>query len=183
MAVLRRPVDLRSWNSLVRLGLIHIISADSPVSHASVPETLLLDLERLFRLQNEFGRIIVLAACLLVLQQSSISQGKWHLPFAALRLPLLCGLSSMLTQNTQVALRECCFLGWICQDKSTAQARHTFVFKRTIKSSTIVTCLFRSSARTSRNCKTADLSSAGRPIDPLTWFSGCACGAGWWRYL
>jgi hypothetical protein len=70
-ANLVRPVKIRSWNSLVRLGLVQLISADTPVSPTAVPETLLLDLERLFRLQNEFGRIIVLAACLLVLQQVS----------------------------------------------------------------------------------------------------------------
>lgn len=92
MAVLQRPVNLRSWNTLVRLGLIHVISADIPVSQASVPETLLLDLERLFRLQNEFGRIIVLAACLLVLQQSSIPQGKWHASFRAPQSFLLCSV-------------------------------------------------------------------------------------------
>lgn len=54
---------------MVRLGLVQIISADTPVTGVSVPETLLLDLERLFRLQNEFGRIVVLAACLLILRQ------------------------------------------------------------------------------------------------------------------
>jgi hypothetical protein len=70
-ATLTRPAGARSWRGLVRLGLVQLASADTPANPATLPETLSLDAERLLRIQNEYGQIVVLVACLLLLQQAA----------------------------------------------------------------------------------------------------------------
>lgn len=55
----------------MRLGLVGLVSGETPVGPSNAPETLGLDLARLHAAQNAFQQLIVLAACLLLIQQAS----------------------------------------------------------------------------------------------------------------
>ncbi|KAK9816195.1 hypothetical protein WJX74_000320, partial [Apatococcus lobatus] len=70
-ATLLAPVQPRSWRGVVRLGLVGLVSGETPVGPSNAPETLGLDLARLHAAQNSFQQLIVLAACLLLIQQAS----------------------------------------------------------------------------------------------------------------
>ena len=59
--------SMRCWRGLVRVGLVHLISGDGAIASMSVPETLLRDVPRLFALQNDFQKCMVLAVCLTVI--------------------------------------------------------------------------------------------------------------------
>ncbi|KAL0028624.1 hypothetical protein WJX79_006167 [Trebouxia sp. C0005] len=73
-AQLVHPVKAESWRGIVRLGLVHLISGEIPVEKAALAETLRLDAQRLHLAQNDFQQLVVLAACMLLLQQSLASQ-------------------------------------------------------------------------------------------------------------
>ena len=69
-AQLVHPVRAESWRGIVRLGLVHLISGEIPVEKTALAETLRLDAQRLHLAQNDFQQLVVLAACMLLLQQS-----------------------------------------------------------------------------------------------------------------
>ena len=73
-AQLVHPVKPDSWRGVVRLGLVHLISGEIPVEKTALAETLRLDAQRLHLAQNDFQQVVVLAACLLLLQQSWAAQ-------------------------------------------------------------------------------------------------------------
>lgn len=73
-AQLVHPVKAESWRGIVRLGLIHLISGEIPVEKTALAETLRLDAQRLHLAQNDFQQLVVLAACMLLLQQSLAGQ-------------------------------------------------------------------------------------------------------------
>lgn len=58
----------------MRLGLVHLIQGEIPVGKTALAETLRLDAQRLHLAQNDFQQLVVLAACMLLLQQSLAGQ-------------------------------------------------------------------------------------------------------------
>lgn len=73
-ADLVHPVAPDSWRGTVRLGLVHLIAGEIPVERTALAETLRLDAQRLHAAQNEMQQLVVLAACMLLLQQSVAGQ-------------------------------------------------------------------------------------------------------------
>ena len=73
-AQLVHPVKADSWRGIVRLGLVQLIQGEIPVEKTALAETLRLDAQRLHLAQNAFQQLVVLAACMLLLQQSLASQ-------------------------------------------------------------------------------------------------------------
>ena len=73
-AQLVHPVRAESWRGIVRLGLVHLISGEIPVEKTALAETLRLDAQRLHMAQNDFQQLVVLAACMLLLQLSPAGQ-------------------------------------------------------------------------------------------------------------
>ena len=73
-AQLIHPVKADSWRGVVRLGLVHLIQGEIPVEKTALAETLRLDAQRLHLAQNDFQQLVVLAACMLLLQQSLAGQ-------------------------------------------------------------------------------------------------------------
>jgi hypothetical protein len=59
-------VQPTSWQGLLRIGLLQIARHREPVNVDSLPETLTLDASRLFQCQELFQRLLVTAACLLL---------------------------------------------------------------------------------------------------------------------
>lgn len=62
--------SMRCWRGLVRVGLVHLISGDGAIGSMNVPETLLRDVPRLFALQNDFQKCLVLVICLTIIDPS-----------------------------------------------------------------------------------------------------------------
>ena len=73
-AQLVHPVRADSWRGAVRLGLVSLIQGEIPVEKTALAETLRLDAQRLHLAQNDFQQLVVLAACMLLLQQSLAAQ-------------------------------------------------------------------------------------------------------------
>lgn len=73
-AQLLHPVAPDSWRGIVRLGLVHLVAGEIPVERTALAETLRLDAQRLHSAQNEMQQLVVLAACMLLLQQSVAGQ-------------------------------------------------------------------------------------------------------------
>lgn len=71
---LLHPVAPDSWRGIVRLGLVHLVAGEIPVERTALAETLRLDAQRLHSAQNEVQQLVVLAACMLLLQQSVAGQ-------------------------------------------------------------------------------------------------------------
>ena len=69
-ADLVHPVLPGSWRGIVRQGLAAVAGQEAPAQVGSVAETLALDVPRLHRAQNDFQRLVVLAACLLLAAQA-----------------------------------------------------------------------------------------------------------------
>lgn len=82
-AALVAPVAPGSWRGVVRLGLVDLVAAEAPVDGGAggpgeglgaraggLPETLARDAGRLAGAQHEFQRLLVTAACLLVVRQA-----------------------------------------------------------------------------------------------------------------
>lgn len=80
------PAAARSWQGLVRLGLVQLVSSDVPISPATVVETLRLDAARLHDAQNNFQQLVVLAACLLLVLQSHAAPAALDVAAAKRRL-------------------------------------------------------------------------------------------------
>jgi hypothetical protein len=57
----QRALDWRSVRTLVPLGVLKLVSGVTPVTEESVPETMVLNAQRLRSAQNEYQRILVLA--------------------------------------------------------------------------------------------------------------------------
>ena len=55
---------------IVRQGLAAVAGQEAPAQVGTVAETLALDVPRLHRAQNDFQRLVVLAACLLLTAQA-----------------------------------------------------------------------------------------------------------------
>jgi hypothetical protein len=66
---LQRPVAPRSWQGLVRRGLVQLVAGEGAVTVLALPETLQRDAGRLFAAQNDFQRVLVLTTCLLAIAQ------------------------------------------------------------------------------------------------------------------
>lgn len=73
-ARLIHPVTAESWRGTVRLGLVHLVAGEIPVERTALAETLRLDAQKLHSAQNELQQLVVLAACMLLLQQSVAGQ-------------------------------------------------------------------------------------------------------------
>ena len=84
-ATLVAPVSPGSWRGVVRLGLVELVAAEAPVDAGAkgpgeglgpraggLPETLRRDVGRLAAAQHEFQRLLVTAACLLVVRQARV---------------------------------------------------------------------------------------------------------------
>ena len=69
-AELVHPVLPGSWRGIVRQGLAAVAGQEAPAQVGTVAETLALDVPRLHRAQNDFQRLVVLAACLLLTAQA-----------------------------------------------------------------------------------------------------------------
>lgn len=69
-AELVHPVSPGSWRGIVRQGLAAVAGQEAPAQVGTVAETLALDVPRLHRAQNDFQRLVVLAACLLLTAQA-----------------------------------------------------------------------------------------------------------------
>ena len=63
------PVAPRTWRGIVRLGLVSLVAGEAPAVAGALAETLRLDGPALHAAQNAFQRLVVLAACLLLLHQ------------------------------------------------------------------------------------------------------------------
>jgi hypothetical protein len=59
-------VEPTSWEGLLRVGLLQIARRRAAVSTETLPETLVWDTARLFHAQELFQRLLVVAACLLL---------------------------------------------------------------------------------------------------------------------
>ena len=70
------PASVRSWQGLVRLGLLHAAAASEPVDPAAAAETLACDLGRLRAAQTAFQQLVVLAACSLLLHRTAAARGR-----------------------------------------------------------------------------------------------------------
>ena len=70
------PASVRSWQGLVRLGLLSIAAGSEPVDPTAAPETLAFDLGRLRDAQTAFQQLIVLAACSLLLHRTAAGRGR-----------------------------------------------------------------------------------------------------------
>ena len=57
----RRVLDWRSFQTLVHLGVLRLVSGVTPVTEEALPETMVLNVHRLRAAQNEYQRIVVLA--------------------------------------------------------------------------------------------------------------------------
>lgn len=68
-APLRGVAQLHSWQALLRVGLIEAAAEPNPAPPEQLPETLVLDAQRLFHAQNDLQRALVLACCMLLLGQ------------------------------------------------------------------------------------------------------------------
>lgn len=62
--------SIASWRGLVRVGLVHLISGDGVIGSLSVPETLTRDFHRLFEMKNEFQKCVIIAMCMIVMENS-----------------------------------------------------------------------------------------------------------------
>ncbi|KAK9841976.1 hypothetical protein WJX81_002286 [Elliptochloris bilobata] len=82
-ATLTAPVSPGSWRGVVRLGLVELVASEAPVDAGvagsgeglrgragSLSETLRRDARRLAAAQHDFQRLLVTAACLLVVRQA-----------------------------------------------------------------------------------------------------------------
>ncbi|GAX81364.1 hypothetical protein CEUSTIGMA_g8795.t1 [Chlamydomonas eustigma] len=63
------PVPMSSMSGVVRAGLISLVSGGKPAAGPALPELLMLDVERLHGLQNQFQSLVVMAASFLLVQQ------------------------------------------------------------------------------------------------------------------
>ena len=68
--------SVRSWQGLLRLGLLHAAAASAPVDPAATAETLACDLGRLRAAQTAFQQLVVLAACSLLLHRTAAARGR-----------------------------------------------------------------------------------------------------------
>ncbi|KAL4439722.1 hypothetical protein ABPG75_002723 [Micractinium tetrahymenae] len=73
---LQAPVDHRSWQGLVRLGLVQLVSGEGTIGRLPLPELLRLDASRLHAAQGDFQRLLVLTTCLLLVRQGSATSGR-----------------------------------------------------------------------------------------------------------
>ena len=70
------PTSVRTWQGLVRLGLLHMAAGSQPADPAAAAETLACDLGRLRAAQNAFQQLVVLAACSLLLHRTAAACGR-----------------------------------------------------------------------------------------------------------
>ncbi len=70
----------RSWRSLVRTGLVALVSSDRPAVGPALAETLAWDAERLHAAQNSFQQLAVATAGLLLVAQTRARAGRPPLP-------------------------------------------------------------------------------------------------------
>ena len=75
-AKLATRAALRSWQGLARLGLVALAAMPEEIGLGSTPETLHQELGRLSAAQNDFQRILVQAACSLLLQRVAAGHGR-----------------------------------------------------------------------------------------------------------
>lgn len=68
-----QPCQPRSWQGLVRLGLVSLVAGEGAVNRIAVPEVLRLDTVRLRECQDEFQRLLVLSAAIIIITQSTSS--------------------------------------------------------------------------------------------------------------
>jgi hypothetical protein len=73
--ILQREFAWKSSHTMVRLGLLHILSSNEAATEKNVPETLVLSASRLQDCQNALQRILVIATGLLVARQGLVGQG------------------------------------------------------------------------------------------------------------
>jgi hypothetical protein len=59
--ILQREFAWKSSHTMVRLGLLHILSSNEAATEKNVPETLVLSASRLQDCQNALQRILVIA--------------------------------------------------------------------------------------------------------------------------
>lgn len=71
--------SIASWRGLVRVGLVHLISGDGVIGSLSLPETLTRDIPRLFELKNEFQKCMVIAMCMIIIENSNMNDDETSL--------------------------------------------------------------------------------------------------------
>ncbi len=78
------PSSVRTWQGLVRLGLLHMAAGSDSADPAAAAETLACDLGRLRAAQNAFQQLVVLAACSLLLHRTAAARGRTLSPGTSL---------------------------------------------------------------------------------------------------
>jgi len=68
-----QPCQPRSWQGLVRLGLVSLVAGEGAVNRIAVPEVLRLDTIRLRECQDELQRLLVLSTAIIIITQSTSS--------------------------------------------------------------------------------------------------------------
>jgi hypothetical protein len=68
-----QPCQPRSWQGLIRLGLVSLVAGEGAVNRIAVPEVLRLDTIRLRECQDEFQRLLVLSTAIIIITQSTSS--------------------------------------------------------------------------------------------------------------
>lgn len=63
------PVGLDSWQGTVRVGLLSLVTGDTPAAGPGLPEVFVFDRVRLHEVQNTLQQLLVTAAGLLIVQQ------------------------------------------------------------------------------------------------------------------
>lgn len=69
------PVSLDSWQGAVRVGLLALITGDTPAAGPALPEILAFDRVRVHEQQNGLQQLLVTAAGLLIVQQLRTASG------------------------------------------------------------------------------------------------------------
>ncbi len=74
------PAKLRTWQGVVRTGVVALVSSDKPAVGPALAETLAWDAERIHAAQNAFQQLVVVTAALLLVQQTRARAGRPALP-------------------------------------------------------------------------------------------------------
>ena len=107
-----------SWQGIVRIGIVHLLTGEGAITKLSIPETLKYDSNKLFDLQNEFQKVIILTASILCIRQLKLgvsesssmggleTDGNTNEPLSEYRLSLLLKRLNTILGSTSVSIEH-----------------------------------------------------------------------------